>query len=266
MIKRLFISLSLIAVYCLFCSHEFWLQPDKFIYQRGEAVNVKFLVGENFDGENWNGNKDRINSLYFYFGGVKDDISPQLTDDKGDSLQFALYDEGTAMLTFNSTNSYIELEPEKFNAYLQEDSLTDAIDFRKEHGQADSAGHEYYQRSVKTIIQVGPKMDKYCLQPTDLPLDIIPLTNPYILKQGDSLSVKVNFQGQPLANQLMKLWYREDSEVFHPQLITDENGIIRFPVSVKGKWMISTVKMEHLDNDPKADWQSYWGSLTWGYK
>jgi uncharacterized GH25 family protein len=265
MIKRLFISLSLIASCCIFCSHEFWLQPDKFIYQRGEAVNVKFLVGEKFDGENWNGNKEKINSLLFYFGGVKDDISPQMSNDKGDSLQFALYDEGTAMLTFNSTNSFIELEPEKFNAYLQEDSITNAIEYRKEHNQTDSAGHEYYQRSVKTIIQVGSKKDNFCLQTTTLPLDIIPLTNPYTLKQGDSLSVKINFNGQPLANQLIKLWYREDTAIFNPQLITDENGLIRFPVSLNGKWMISTVKMEHLDNDPKADWQSYWATMTWGY-
>jgi hypothetical protein len=30
--------------------------------------------------------------------------------------------------------------------------------------------------------------------------------------------------------------------------------------------MISTVKMERLENDPRANWQSYWGSCTWGYQ
>jgi hypothetical protein len=29
--------------------------------------------------------------------------------------------------------------------------------------------------------------------------------------------------------------------------------------------MVSCVKMVRLQNDPQAEWQSYWGSLTWGY-
>ena len=44
------------------------------------------------------------------------------------------------------------------------------------------------------------------------------------------------------------------------------NGEIVFRVTTKGKWMISTVKMERLIDNPVADWQSYWGSLTWGYE
>ena len=30
--------------------------------------------------------------------------------------------------------------------------------------------------------------------------------------------------------------------------------------------MVSTVKMIRLENDAKANWQSYWGSCTWGYQ
>ncbi|HEU4860381.1 MAG TPA: hypothetical protein VFT15_11110 [Chitinophagaceae bacterium] len=47
---------------------------------------------------------------------------------------------------------------------------------------------------------------------------------------------------------------------------TDSNGEIFFPVNTRGKWMISTVKMERLADNPVCDWQSYWGSLTWGYE
>jgi uncharacterized GH25 family protein len=49
-------------------------------------------------------------------------------------------------------------------------------------------------------------------------------------------------------------------------LRTDSKGEIVFPVSTNGKWMISTVKMERLLDNPICDWQSYWGSLTWGYE
>ncbi len=66
-------------VFCLFLTvvitvsgHEFWIQPDKFIYKRGETVNLKFLTGDNFKGDNWNGDKDKVNSLRLYFEDVTD--------------------------------------------------------------------------------------------------------------------------------------------------------------------------------------------------
>jgi uncharacterized GH25 family protein len=49
-------------------------------------------------------------------------------------------------------------------------------------------------------------------------------------------------------------------------LKTNSQGEIAFPVNTSGKWMISMVKMERLFDNPVADWQSYWGSLTWGYE
>src|SRR6266487_2209631 len=87
-------------------AHEFWIQPDKFIYKRGETINLKFLVGENFTGENWTGNKEKVQSMNLYFDDVVDNnFDDNLTDDKGDSIQFAVYDEGTMMVTLNTKNS-----------------------------------------------------------------------------------------------------------------------------------------------------------------
>jgi hypothetical protein len=45
--------------------------------------------------------------LFFYYGGVKDIISPDIFVEKGDSLQLRQYDEGTSMVTYNSKNSFI---------------------------------------------------------------------------------------------------------------------------------------------------------------
>ena len=68
-------------------AHEFWLQPDKFIYKLGDNINVRFLVGENFEGENWSGTNKKISSLKLYFPGTVDDLSSQISDQKGDSRQ-----------------------------------------------------------------------------------------------------------------------------------------------------------------------------------
>ena len=130
--KKIFLLLLTFIVISV-SGHEFWIQPDKFIYKYAEPVNLKFLVGENFTGENWTGDKDKIKSLRLYFGDVTDEnFDDNLGKNKGDSLQIAMLDEGTVMVTLNTTNSFIDLDAAKFNDYLREDGLTEALKFRDE--------------------------------------------------------------------------------------------------------------------------------------
>ena len=264
------ILLSLIIFFSgTLLAHEFWLHPDKFIYQVGDLINVKFLVGENYQGENWSGNHKSIQSLQLHLENVTDDLAEHITDSTGDSLQFAIYDEGTYMISYNSVNKFIELDPVKFLEYLKEDGLQNAIDYRAAHNESDSFGKEYYQRSVKTIFQVGTKTSNLYKKETNLPVDIIPLQNPYDLKDSSSkplMAVKILFQKKLLTDQLVLVWHRLNGQTTKSEYTSDENGQIRFPLSHEGRWMISTVKMERLNEDPKAQWQSYWGSCTWGYE
>ena len=247
-------------------AHEFWLQPDQFIYKKNDVANISFLVGENFEGENWRGSRSKIKSLQFYHWKTKTDISGLLPSTTGGSVQLPLKTEGTMMVTFNSNNSFIALDAAKFNGYLKEDGLTNAITYRLQHHETDSGSREFYQRSVKTIFQAGKPTDNTFYRETDLPVDIIPLQNPYALKMNDTLTVKILFQKRPLTNYKIRLWYKEKDTAVNTDLFSNEKGLIKFPIVLKGKWMVSTVKMEPITNNLKANWQSYWGSCTWGYK
>jgi uncharacterized GH25 family protein len=267
--KSLVLSLLLTGALIVLSGHEFWLLPDKFMYHRGEEINIRFLVGENFEGENWSGDSSKINKLLYYYGGVKDDLPRKLFPGKGDTLHLRQYDEGTNMLTYNSFNAFIKMEAGKFNEYLTEDGLTDAVNYRTEHNETDSAGREFYQRSVKTIFQVGNVKDETYKQPTSLPLDIIPLSHPYRHMTGAEMSFKILFQNSPLPNTMIKIWHHGKNRVVTTVLTTDENGLVKFPVETNGRWMVSCVKMVRLDRNENSEiyipWQSYWGSCTWGY-
>ena len=124
--KTTAIFLLLTFISSLF-AHEFWLNPKKFIYKRTEKVNIRFLVGENFEGENWQGNNERIRSLKLYYGGVSDDLSQFMTDAEGDSIEYVMLDEGTNLIAFNSNNAFIEMKSSEFNEYLVEDGLKNAL-------------------------------------------------------------------------------------------------------------------------------------------
>ena len=258
-------SLVLVGLFTTLSSLEFWLEPDKYTYKRGENINIRFLVGENFDGENWIGDSSRIRNLTFYFGGVKDEELTKLFAEKGDSLQIRQFDEGTSMLTYNSRNAHIVLDSAAFNEYLIDYGLTEAFEYRMHHNELDSMGREFYQRSVKTIFQVGSLKDETYKQSTTLPLDIIPLSHPYKLNNKAPISLLLLFQNQPLVKTRVKLWHHYKGETVKKELVTDDKGIITFPILTNGRWMISCVKMLRLEDNPEAEWQSYWGSCTWGY-
>jgi uncharacterized GH25 family protein len=261
-----FITSLLILCAIGVAAHEFWLQPDKFIYNKGETATIKFRVGENFEGDNWNSNRSKINFLTFYTNGITKDVAPFISDNNGDSLRLTLTSDGTAMIAYNGLNSFIELDAAKFNDYLKEDGLTEAIEYRKQHNETEDSSHEFYQRSVKTIIQVGKKYDDTYKQKTNLPVDIIPQSHPYQLKDGKEVSFKILFQQKPLTNHLIKIWHRVNNKTVYSDKMSDEKGQITLPITTTGKWMVSTVKMVRLKNDPKAKWQSYWGSCTWGHE
>ena len=265
--------LSVVCIVSMIASaHEFWLSPQKFFYSIRETAQIRFSVGENFIGQNWSGSRLKIRALLHYSPTDSiTDLSARLSENPGDSLALPLPEAGTHMVTFHSTNSFIQLEPEKFNAYLKEDGLDNIIFYRNAHNQTAEAGKEYYQRSVKTILQVGDPLTDACTKPTSLPLDIIPEMNPYtipsrLMKQGLlKVRFRVLFLGKPLENALVKVWYHlPNKSVQMNEYRADKKGWIttlRHP----GPFMVSCVHMEPNKSDTLASWQSYWGSLSFEY-
>ena len=263
--KKIITSLLILCAVNV-AAHEFWLQPHKFIYKKGDSATISFRVGENFEGDNWNGNRSKINFLSLYQNGIKKDIASFLSDKNGDSILIPFSQQGTAVVVYSGVNSFIELEAAKFTAYLKEDGLQEAIDYRKQHGETDSMSHEAYQRSVKTILQVGKKYDNTFSIETNLPVDIIPATHPYKIKNKQFITFKILFQKKPLVNHLIKIWHRVNNKTIFLETMSDENGLVNFLVKPHGKWMVSTVQMIRTNKEPQANWQSYWGSCTWGYE
>jgi hypothetical protein len=124
--------------------HEFWLEPIHFIVKPGEIVDLKFKVGENFNGENWHGTRSSVEELKLYYKDVDDDLKNLLSDSTaGDSLHLQFFDEGTVMVSYQSANKYIQISADTFQTYLKEDGLQNAFDFRAANGLSDSIGREY---------------------------------------------------------------------------------------------------------------------------
>ena len=86
-------------------------------------------------------------------------------------------------------------------------------------------------------------------------LDIVLLKNPFELKPGDSLPIKVFYSGKPIAGVEVE---GRDHEVVST---TDKEGMARVRIS-KGQQLISVSHKEPITDDPDADYLSLTATLT----
>jgi uncharacterized GH25 family protein len=263
--KKLTAFLLLMSISALVSGHEFWLQSKKYKYAIGETAVIDFIAGEEFNGDFWNLTIDRIVKIEHITRSSKSDLKNKIIEgNTGKNLSIPLNKEGTHVIAFESNSSYIEMSPEEFLEYLEEDGLDYIIRQRAEKGTLNSPAREMYSRCAKTLLQVGSKTDDSYLQPADLKLEIMPLQNPYNLKRGDEMFFQVLYEGKPIGDTLVKVWNRKDGQTLLQNIYTENNGIMSTRLSNEGSWMISCVRMVE-SNDEKVDYQSYWASLVFGF-
>ncbi len=260
--KFLLILFVLISVWGL--AHEFWLNPSKFYYQKGELVTIFLQVGENFEGEKWKGT---ITRLTYYFANQTKNLNVRV-DTATRSFKMNVESEGTQVLILQNKPSFIELDAEKFNAYLQEDGLEEVLIYRQKNGLEKTPGREIYERCAKLIFQVGEKQTETFKKITNLPLEIVAMENPYLIRkaQAQNIRFKVLFQQKPLVGLKVRFWQKIQGELFKYEAISNANGEVNFKFAPSGKIMISAVKMIAHDKPQEADWHSYWASLVFGYE
>jgi nickel transport protein len=86
-------------------------------------------------------------------------------------------------------------------------------------------------------------------------LDVVFLKNPFELKPGDQLPIKVFYSGKPIAGVEVE---GRDHEVVST---TDKEGMARIRIS-KGRQLISVSHKEPIRDDPDADYLSLTATLT----
>jgi len=261
-------SITLIVVFLsvsLAQAHEFWLQPKKFQYTIGETMVVDFMVGENFEGEFWDLKKHKIIKLDQLTINKSTRLTNSVKPGEGKNLTVSFQENGTHLFVMQSNNAYIKLDAEKFNAYLKEDGLDDILELRTRTNSLGDSSREHYARCAKLLVQVGDRTDETYRKIAGLPLEIIPLNNPYHLKIGEELKFRMLFNGKPLGFTLVKVWNKGAGKTFIQNLHTDKDGTFTMRLSNTGTWMVSSVKMVP-SKEENVDWQSYWTSFVFGLK
>jgi uncharacterized GH25 family protein len=242
-------------------SHEFWLEPFKFKVQPGEAITVKFAVGESFTGEDWDLGRHKVVNMVLHEKQGTQNLTSKVPTTKSIKQKITLTNPGTKLIAMQSDAAFIQLNGEKFNAYLEEDGLENIIAWRKANNKDTVGARELYTRYAKLLVQAGNSPDDTWKKVVGHKIEVVPMQNPSLLKPGDYLTVQVLFEGKTLPHAMVKVWGHVGNKIFLQNTYTENDGTVKFPISANGPWMVSTVRMEQSKN-PKADWESSWGSLV----
>ncbi|MGH8475190.1 MAG: DUF4198 domain-containing protein [Methylococcales bacterium] len=252
-------------------AHEYWLAPSAYAAPAGQTVSVQAFVGSDFKGELKPFATTRTVRLEVQDKERRDIRSAAINGDLN-LANLTVEDDAGIVVAFETNFVPIELDAEKFEAYLQKEGLDAVLQARRALGVEAGPGRERYARCAKTWIAGN---DWTRLQkPFGMPLEIIPRNDPL---QAGMLSVLVLYNSEPLPGALVKAWNQPLASGMIPRdqffrepvqpkakARTDQNGIAYLNIEDSGEWLISVVHMLPSSDQQEADWESRWASFTFG--
>jgi uncharacterized GH25 family protein len=239
--------------------HDFWIEPSAFTPAPGQRVDVRLRVGEHFRGDPVPRNPERIER--FAAVGPSGETPVAGTPGVEPAGFVALGKPGLHLLVYDGNHASVELEGEKFEQYLREEGLEAVSALRAKGGQTGAPVKEVYSRCAKSLVAVGSSAGPGYDRSLGLPLELVPEANPYTLKKGEELPVRLYYGGKPLAGALVMALQKDRPE---PKLSvrSDSKGRVRLQLGRPGVWLVKAVHMVPAPKETGADWESFWASLT----
>jgi hypothetical protein len=268
--KKIVLSLLVLLGVCAGVpvnAHEFWMLPQSFSPRAGSTEHLQLYVGEYFTGDLTGFSAAHTGALDLYSKSGKQPLVSRLpVKDAWRDFPLPLGPSGTYVAAFDSAPLLITMPPDKFHAYLHDEGLDAIVKLREAAGSAATPGRERFRRNVKTLLTVGGKSDATFGVVTGQRLELLPQNDPARRSINDPLQFTLLFDGQPLENGLVKAWQKQGGQLSMIRVRSDAQGRFVLKLPYAGAWMLSVVHMVAATDTAEADWDSYWGNLTFALR
>jgi hypothetical protein len=241
-------------------AHDLWLIPDENAAP-GKAVTVRANVGTEFPkSEHAPEPSAFMRRLLVRPDGSAGDLRGAGKDGSSGLLRFDAAAPGVYAVGVQTRPRLLTLPADRFNAYLVADGLPHIYGLRAREGTLDKPGRERYSKSPKALVRLGRGGGDPC-KPLGLTLEVVPLRDPFTLKPGDTLPVRVLFHGKPLAEANLGWQHPGDGAAPRGTVRTDGRGEALVPIARTG---LMAIRLTHMTRPRAAEyeWESFWTSLT----
>lgn len=242
-------------------AHDLWLIPPAKAAPR-QVATIEASVGMDFPISTFATATERYPRKFVLQPDGK--TMPLKSAGKKDLLAYLEFEPttpGIHVLAVQTTPKVLELDADKFNEYLVTDGLPHIFRLRAKEKTLNQPARERYSKSPTALLRVGDGQAGEWNKVLGLPLQIVPLQNPFERKTGDTLRVQVLFQEKPLA-QANVGWQRPgDGDTPIGYVRTDSRGEALIPIAQTG---LMAIRLTHMTRPKVADyeWESFWTTLT----
>lgn len=253
---------ALLALSARLCAHDLYLMPERFVTPAGRPLGIVFQNGDEFPKASAATKTERLRNTRLLSKAGQADFEKITARATETTATVQVPGSGIAILTAHTIPNFIQLDAKKFRSYLEHENLTNAIQWRDQHGEAGKPGRERYSKYVKSLIRVG-QSDGFYRERTGLTIEIIPEADPYAVSPGQTLPVQVLFRGKPAVDVAVEsAWLEAGKAKMMTIGRTDAQGRIVIPVKAQGPHRLHAIVMERCAEPQAADWESFWASLT----
>jgi uncharacterized GH25 family protein len=257
-----FLLLALVFVAAV-QAHDLYLLPVRFLVNEGEVISAGLHNGDAFPESEVSPVLERVRDMKLVSATGSVDVQDLHVSGNSVEGEVRIPASGAYVLIARTVPHAFQLSAKDFNAYLNEEGLTNALKWRKEHGETERPGRERYAKYAKALLTTGISNEIHT-RPINFELEIVPQLSPYELKPGDGLPISVLLKGKPAVDLQVETSWAGNGSPTKTMIIgnTDREGKIVVPNLVPGRWRIHTVVMEPCPDVAAADWESRWASLT----
>jgi len=269
-IRRLAIAACLlVATGTIALAHDMFLKPAQFFLAENSTLDLALLNGTFSKSENSIERKRLLDiSVLGPAGRFHVDTSQWKATGDTSFLSVKVGAAGTYVIGVSTRPNMIALKAQEFNAYLKDDGIPDVLAARTKDGELTTDSRERYHKHVKAMVQVGEARSDHYATALGYPAEIVPVNNPYSLKVGGALRFKTLVDGKPAANQYVLYGGRTASggRIEMKNLRSGADGSAEIRLTTAGTWYIKFINMTKLANDPEANYESKWATLTFAVK
>jgi uncharacterized protein DUF4198 len=245
-------------------AHDLFLRLDSYFLPPNAKAKVQMLNGT-FQSSDGIVRRDRMRDISVVAPDPRITAAESISwrdIGKTTTMEIQTGRPGTYVVGISTKPREIDLKAADFNDYLKHDGIPDVLAQRKSDGELGRDVRERYSKHVRAVFQVGTARTGDYRTSLHYPVEIVPQSNPYSLKVGQTLPVLCTLDGKPLINQfVMAGWESVDGKLHSLESRTDAKGIARFKLMAAGKWYVKMIHMTAA-NEPGINYESKWATLT----
>lgn len=241
-------------------AHDLWIEPTTFSPEPGQIVGVRLRVGHLLLGfDPLPRDPALVNQFVVEDAAGRKPVYGRDGADPAGLLRVAT--PGLLVIGYRSNPSAIELAAEKFNQYVKEEGLDAVAELRARRNETDASARELFSRCAKSLVLSGSPSEAQGDRLLGFTLELVAERNPYALRAGEDLPVRLTYENRPLVGALVVAMNRlNPSEKLAAR--TDNAGRVQFRLRPGGMWLVKAVHMVQAPAGTNAQWESFWASLT----